>query len=94
MITRGGEGYCLSKYWTISNDSDTTTPVDWSWMNGTVYQGSLLELGSLRRLAYVNGAISPIGLDRGGLRANLLRDWLDLVEFDPHGLVRQLLVVK
>ena len=41
MITRGDEGYCLSKYWTMSKELDITVPVDWSWMNGTVYQGSL-----------------------------------------------------
>jgi len=40
-MTRGDEGYCFSKYSTMSDDSDVTTPVDWSWMNGTVYQGSL-----------------------------------------------------
>ena len=30
-------GCCLSKYWTILDDSNVTTPANWSWMNGTVY---------------------------------------------------------
>jgi len=41
MTTRGNEGYCLSKYWTMLNELDITMPVNWSRMNETVYQGSL-----------------------------------------------------
>lgn len=63
-------------------------------MNGTVYQGSLI------RRYYCLGGVnmqlrhSPVGLQFGTLRAELFRDWLDLVVFDPHGFVRQLLVVE
>ena len=63
-------------------------------MKGTVYQGSLSRIRSSHRPACVNRVISPIGLEPGSLRANFLRNWLDLVELDPHGLVRQLLVVE
>jgi len=36
----------------------------------------------------------PVRLDLGRLRTDLLRHWLDLVVFDPHGLVGQSLVVE
>ena len=63
-------------------------------MNGTVYQGSLT-----RRYYRLDGANiqlrhSPVGLQFSTLRAELFCDWLDLVVFDPHGLVRQVLIVE
>ena len=42
---------------------------------------------SSHSLGQVNETTSPVRLDLGRLRANLLRNWLDFVEFDPHSLV-------
>ena len=95
MITRGDEGYCLSKYWTMSNELDITTPVDWSWMNGTVYQGSLVSWCYIIAFAWITHEIvPPVGLNPGCLRTGFLRNLFDLVTFEPHSLIGQALVVE
>ena len=62
-------------------------------MNGTVYQGSLSRR-YLIALAALKKVSAPVGLRPSRLHADLLRNWLDLMVFDPHGLVGQLLVVE
>jgi len=68
--------------------------VDWSRMNGTVYQGSLSQHRFIALIRLVQGKLLPVRLDPGRFCANLLGSRLDLMVFDPHGLVRQLLVVE